>query len=477
MPKEQKKMPGKPRRRRERRPWKDADAPLAPLSRRDWERVAWRETHWPSSGRFREECMTEWNATKNALRDWAASHPLANAKKGEEYRCAITLPAGLENYAFLEKRYEGLPWDADIRSLEDLGLSWKTSGREAVISGTPKETGDFFLPLKYVIAGKPSWIGVPLTINPDPRDLWQEKDAVDEEYGLTQCRAGELAKTPEGEALLAASVRGRSHAHVGSPRDDSFFLSAGDAGEWHILAVADGAGSAPFSRKGSEIACRTAVAVCRERLAASPEFEALLATLDPATPWQGDARRLAYGILPKAAHEAFKAIRDEAQTKGRQPKEYASTLLLALVRRFPAGWLVASFQVGDGAMAVLYPEGENLGATLLAEPDEGEYGGQTRFITMRDIFSDSEGLLRRVRVDCLPELEALIMMTDGVSDARFAGLNELRDPALWQKLWHDLLKEPLGEDDPVDALQEWLNFWSPGNHDDRTLAVFARLKK
>lgn len=475
MPKGRKKQPrGLLRRCRQQRPWKEADAPLAPLSRREWERVTWRETHWPSSARFREECMKEWNATKNALRDWAASHPLANAKKGEEYRCVFTLPAGIEGGIFLRKRHS--TWPVETRPPEELGLSWKTSGREAVIFGTPKEAGDFLLPFMYLLAGEMRWIGVPLTINPDPRDLWQEKDAVDGEYGLTQCRAGELAKTPEGEALLAASVRGRSHAHVGSPRDDSFFLSAGDAGEWHILAVADGAGSAPFSRKGSEIACRTAVAVCRERLAASSEFEALLANLDPAGPWQGEARRLAYGILPKAAHEAFKAIRDEAQAKGRQPKEYATTLLLALVRRFPSGWVVASFQVGDGAMAVLYPEGENLGVALLAEPDEGEYGGQTRFITMRDIFTDSESLLRRVRVDCLPELEALIMMTDGVSDARFAGLNELRDPALWQKLWHDL-REPLGEDNPVDALQEWLNFWSPGNHDDRTLAVFARLKK
>ena len=26
--------------------------------------------------------------------------------------------------------------------------------------------------------------------------------------------------------------------------------------------------------------------------------------------------------------------------------------------------------------------------------------------------------------------------------------------------------------DPAQALGEWLQFWSPGNHDDRTLALF-----
>src|SRR5690606_10935267 len=54
--------------------------------------------------------------------------------------------------------------------------------------------------------------------------------------------------------LIAASRRGRSHEHAGSFRDDDFSLMHIANSDWSVLAVADGAGSAEYSREGSRIA-------------------------------------------------------------------------------------------------------------------------------------------------------------------------------------------------------------------------------
>jgi serine/threonine protein phosphatase PrpC len=55
--------------------------------------------------------------------------------------------------------------------------------------------------------------------------------------------------------MLAASQRGRSHAHKGDAREDDFFIATGEG--WCIAIVADGAGSAKYSRYGSQLICHT----------------------------------------------------------------------------------------------------------------------------------------------------------------------------------------------------------------------------
>ena len=63
-------------------------------------------------------------------------------------------------------------------------------------------------------------------------------------------------------------------------------------------------------------------------------------------------------------------------------------------------------------------------------------------------------------------------MTDGVSDAKFETDANLHNPAKWWDLWRELPHRGPEEDGEAARknLLEWLNFWSPGNHDDRTLA-------
>ena len=181
-----------------------------------------------------------------------------------------------------------------------------------------------------------------------------------------------------------------------------------------------------------------------------------------------------YGIVGNAALKAHNAIKEVAEHKeGASMKDYATTLLLAICKRFDFGWTVASFWVGDGAMCIY--DKENHKAEMLGMPDEGKYAGETRFLTMPEIFSDATSLYKRLRFKIYPDFTALMLMTDGVSDPKFETDANLQQPAKWDALWEDLADGGVELTDDNEKSQEqlleWLNFWSKGNHDDRTIAI------
>ena len=67
------------------------------------------------------------------------------------------------------------------------------------------------------------------------------------------------------------------------------------------------------------------------------------------------------------------------------------------------------------------------------------------------------------------------LMTDGVSDPMFETDANLCNPDKWDALWNNLRESgvELTDDNETskDQLLNWLDFWSPGNHDDRTIAI------
>lgn len=410
--------------------------------------------------RFYQAYIAELEGVKSRIEAWPS--PFINAKKGEHYQINFNLPPDIIRHQFfgLEKIGLGETLDPENQHL-------------CIISGIPKIAGSFKIDMFYVCKG---WISdgklmkkeFQLLVNPDPKDLWEDIPSdQSQEYARHDLEFAQLTCPPA--SLWGASRRGRSHAHAGKPRDDAFLL--GCHNNWKIMAVADGAGSAEFSRKGAEMACSTSVAACKEKLPPGNELEQIFLEVyperDPAT-WKNKAHKLAYNILPAAAFAAHKAIRQEAENRGREMRSYASTLLLALAKQFQSGWAVLSFQIGDGAMG-LFADGK---AELLARPDEGEYGGQTRFITMNEIFDSSQDLLRRQRIEFVSDLQGLLLMTDGVSDANFQTPQGLDDSSEWFRLWRELLGLAHAYQ-PEEDLLDWLNFWSRGNHDDRTIAIMS----
>lgn len=116
-------------------------------------------------------------------------------------------------------------------------------------------------------------------------------------------------------------------------------------------------------------------------------------------------------------------------------------------------------------------EGTTIGQVVHA----GEYAGQTRFLTMPEIFSDSNKFYQRMNCRIVPDFTALFLMTDGVSDPKFETDANLKSYDKWNELWADLKENGVeltdDNEEAANQLLNWLDFWSPGNHDDRTIAI------
>ncbi|MDR2287486.1 MAG: protein phosphatase 2C domain-containing protein [Prevotellaceae bacterium] len=394
----------------------------------------------------------------------------------------------------------GIPALAKVTfiGLESIGLQYYPDEKQ--IRGIPTVAGDHKIIMrctrKDLTENRPLFErDVNLVINPDPRLLWnniptpanieyykpdEDKAFIKVESEISKGFLGFGKKEYLRKDMVAASQRGRSHAHEGKARDDDFALNFDKEIEWYTMVVADGAGSAKYSRKGSQIACETVINVCKEQLSSqNKDFETNIRLFanDKSQENHNKMVRILYDIIGKAAFCAYKNIKDEAEKYQYPLKDYSTTLLLSISKKFDFGWFIAAFWVGDGGIGIYRKEPEYL--EVLGEPDGGEFAGQTRFLTMSEIFL-WESMAKRLRFDIVPDFTALILMTDGITDPKFetdANLNRIEK---WHELWDDLqgkneenAKVDFTDDNEqaADQLLKWLDFWSRGNHDDRTIAI------
>jgi serine/threonine protein phosphatase PrpC len=390
--------------------------------------------------------------------------------------------------------------EISFEGLEGIGL--KYSAKEKKIKGVPTKAGDhkitMYFKRKDWEEGKPLLSReVVFIINPDPRELWSKNIPTDEaiEYykpdsdkaflkveskTVKEGFLGLSKKEITRKDVVAASQRGRSHAIEGRPRDDDFALYFDEQTEWYVMVVADGAGSAKYSRRGSQIACQTVKEVCSRQLAKDGISEGLDLAITEYQKDKSDKNRddlyksLHSEVLAKAAWEAKINIEKEATSNQRVSKEYATTLILSICKKFGFGWFVGAFWVGDGGIGIYRKEPQYL--KILGEPDGGEFAGQTRFLTMPEVFRDSV----RTRFEIVEDFTAVVLMSDGVTDPKFETDANLNKTEKWNELWDDLngknednAKVDFSNDNEqvADQLLQWLDFWSKGNHDDRTIAI------
>lgn len=400
-----------------------------------------------------------------------------NAKKLEEH--GIHLPANLTNstvsrpYEFqLMVPIEIFSYDKvqkyNVIIPEGLGIAFDRA--TGMLRGVPSEAGEFEVLFRYWLKREPPDYKYcferkfRFIVNPDPKSLWKDlpidPNAPYYKENIDKCSLN----LSFGKKLVAASRRGRSHAHEGRFRDDHFLIKEISDGGC-IIAVADGAGSAIYSRKGSEIACRIVI----------EEVEANITSFAEKVDITSDAKDekkikdALYDILGKAAFSAYKKIEEEAKQEGCSVKDYATTLLVSYIKETTSGWLITAFWVGDGGLAV-YNKDEN-SVTILGEPDGGEFAGQTRFLTSPEIW-DSKQIYSRIRYTMVQNFTSVVAMTDGVTDPKFDSERNLNSVECWNRFWNELSeKVPFGSEDVSEYLLEWLDFWSQGNHDDRTIAI------
>ncbi len=367
---------------------------------------------------------------------------------------------------------------------EVTGLSYDPATR--TVSGKPAQQGEFRLHLRFKIgdAGEEKPFNdkeILLIVNADPKSLWKNLDS-DKADPYWKEDEQSASSHMGSRKLIIASKRGRSHAHEARFRDDAFSAVFFEESQWGVIAVADGAGSAKYSRKGSQIACETVTAYFREKLTGEKltEFEAAIRDTVNGESYAEGQKRLSALLVDLVGNGAFLAqakIKEEADQHSAVIKDYATTLIFTLIKQFDFGYAIAAFWVGDGGAGIYNKTTNDL--TVLGEPDSGEFAGQTRFLTMSDIFKDG-AYATRVRFKVVKDFTALVLMTDGITDPKFQTDANLGRIEKWHELWEDLngtnadqvkVDFTASEAEAEAALMQWMDFWSPGNHDDRTIAI------
>ncbi|EIA08697.1 PP2C family serine/threonine-protein phosphatase [Flavobacterium frigoris] len=401
---------------------------------------------------------------------------------------SVSLPNGT-----VDKKYEAkfdfmnLGWKdviySEIIDLEETGLEFNND--EELLFGNPLISGDLKIKFLFRVEGEAedSILNekiITIIINPDPKSLWKN---IESDKKAPFWKEDNVAVSSDflDKKIVVASKRGRSHANVGSFRDDDFaFKKINDTG-WSILAVSDGAGSASLSREGSKMSCDLAISYFEENFTSDflKEFDETLLQHNNQTDEDSSKKisRFVYDNLSKAAWFVHKELEKFAINLEKPLKDFHSTLIFALIKKYDFGYAILTFGVGDCPIGLLNTDLTEI--KLMNWLDVGEFGGGTRFITMPEIFK-SDKLQTRFGFKLVDDFSYLMLMTDGIYDPKFVVEANLEKIEKWKEFLEDLqgknedgLSVDLNRDNDniANQLSNWMDFWNPGNHDDRTLAI------
>jgi hypothetical protein len=295
----------------------------------------------------------------------------------------------------------------------------------------------------------PEWIAALDTIAPG---LSRERLADDTES------VGQQLLT-DGWSLLFGSRRGRLHAHRGDHGEDAGAVAT-IADGW-VAAVADGAGSAPWSRLGSALAVHLIIRSVADALT---------------VPRETHGSPLAAAMRDAAAATQHR-LAEFATAVGIAPREMRTTLIVVCCKHREIGVM----QVGDGAVALRHRNGTMQHPLAAAT---GDFSGEVAF------FLPDDGALEQLQgsITILPEaeVESVVLATDGVDDpwypfTRYAGvlIDVLRrgiiDDAVLPPGFSASRRDSVTNAiDPATALLDWLRFEKRGENDDRTLCLIER---
>lgn len=261
--------------------------------------------------------------------------------------------------------------------------------------------------------------------------------------------------------LTGASIRGKKHCHDGKNRDDWFETSF--LGEWTIIAVADGAGSRPFSRIGARSACKAVIRTLKSELELIkkmiPDIEKQLQLSMDSLDFRAMASLLAEHlqnsivVAAQAVEESFEKRKnqiqfEEALSHPISIEDFASTLLVALLIPIRTQEVQEEFvltcQIGDGLIVSFGEKDEGEFFKLLGQAETGEFCGETRFLRKGEAVS--KGNLRKKTRVSRRKISYLMVMTDGVSDDYYPEKEGIMRIYL-DLLWNGIVEENKAEDE------------------------------
>ncbi|MFC5875875.1 PP2C family serine/threonine-protein phosphatase [Chryseobacterium arachidis] len=359
----------------------------------------------------------------------------------------------------------------DVSGLDLAGLSFE----ENKIKGIPSESDTYDLKIEFfhiLDEENIEFKKAQLFVNADPKDLWKNIPS-DTEAPFHKSDEMKFKGNFSDKKIVVASKRGRSHAHEGKFRDDDFAVNE-LPNSWNIISVSDGAGSAQLARYGSELATQSINDYFKNKEVLA-ELDFHVEKIFNNEKNDSEAKQEVIRILYQGVSNTFKMLSEKAEEHFVSLKDLHSTLIFALLKKLDSGYVILSFGVGDCPINLINEDFSKV--QLLNTMDVGEFGGGTRFITMNEIFDDS--ISSRFKITLAKDFSKLVLMTDGIYDPKFITENKLEDLESWKTFFEDLngnnedeAKVDFQNDEQVDEqLLSWMDFWSKGNHDDRTLAI------
>ncbi|AZA90732.1 Uncharacterised protein [Chryseobacterium nakagawai] len=361
-----------------------------------------------------------------------------------------------------------------INNLEETGLKFENNS----ISGIPMTHNLYHLDIEFFhIEDKENTEikRVQLLVNVDPKDLWKSIPS-DRNSDFYKEDEVSFQGTFSDKKIVVASKRGRSHAHEGKFREDDFAVTE-LASEWNVVSVSDGAGSSVMAREGSRLAT-----VSINQFLSDPDVLSeienninIIYTSGNLQKELDEAKENVIRLLYKGVLYVHNTLEKTAAKNNLSINDLHATLIFALVKKFSFGYVILSFGVGDCPINLINTDFSEV--ELLNTMDVGEFSGGTRFMTMKEIFSDH--IISRFRITCVEDFSYLVLMTDGIYDPKFLTENKLEDTECWKTFFNDLNggNDDLAQVDFINdakvaqQLLHWTDFWSRGNHDDRTLAI------
>ncbi len=256
-------------------------------------------------------------------------------------------------------------------------------------------------------------------------------------------------------AVVAASRRGRLHAHRGEYREDA--VAARTLPDGWCGAVADGAGSASWSRLGADIATHTFCGAFAETRG-TPSERATMAA--------------------RAVYATLRAVAEKLEIL---PRTLRTTMLaVAMVNDE-----LLTLQVGDGGIVLYGADGR---VTAPQAGHSGEFSGDVTLFLPDE--GSGERLAASLHVAKASTVHAVLVASDGIEDPWYPlpkhapaireslerGVSDalaatIESATSVQSTWRGpVVTAP----SPIDALAGWMAFEKRGENDDRSL-LYARV--
>ena len=243
--------------------------------------------------------------------------------------------------------------------------------------------------------------------------------------------------------IVHAAASGTSHTQTGMPcQDDHLAMVHHGSEEVLVGVVADGAGSALRAEHGAGVACETIGEHLKN--------------------WDQSVCDLTQEILTAWIQDVRQRIQAVAELENLTPRDFACTLLLAVV----GGKSAVFSQIGDGGIVI----GTVEGYASVFWPDGGEYANMTHFVTDDDALEH----LQFARVAAPDELA---MFSDGLQMlALNFGLRQAHAPFFHPMFERMRKSDARACDSLCERLGDFLN--SPKvnerTDDDKTLILATR---